>query len=102
MFGRMFISSGLNQPDAIATKGYGDRGSGRRPRVMQLITHLALGGAERVALNLMHGLRDRVDFGLFSSRAMQDDQVGQAMKREVEELGAPLYFGTNLPIKCGG
>jgi glycosyltransferase involved in cell wall biosynthesis len=76
--------------------------SAKRPRVMQVITHLALGGAERVAFNLMRGLRDRFDFALYAANGVEAGEVGQSMKRELEQLNIPLYVGTSVPIKRGG
>lgn len=73
-----------------------------RPRVLQVITHLALGGAERVAFNLIRGLRDRFDFAVYAANGVDAGEVGQSMKRELEEMSVPLYVGTGVPIKRGG
>ncbi|HVT89954.1 MAG TPA: glycosyltransferase [Tepidisphaeraceae bacterium] len=76
--------------------------SSKRPRVLQIITHLALGGAERVAFNLMKGLRDRFDFSLYVANGVDPGPVGQSMQRELQEMSVPLYVGTSVPIKFGG
>jgi glycosyltransferase involved in cell wall biosynthesis len=73
-----------------------------KPRVLQVITHLALGGAERVAFNLMRGLRDRYDFALYAANGVDSGDVGQSMRRELEEMQIPLFVGTSVPIKFGG
>lgn len=73
-----------------------------RPRVLQVITHLALGGAERVAFNLLHGLKDRYDFAVYAANGVDPGPVGQSMKAELEQLGVPLFVGTSVPIKRGG
>jgi glycosyltransferase involved in cell wall biosynthesis len=74
----------------------------QRPRVLQVITHLALGGAERVALNLMRGLREQFEFALFAANGVEHSQIGVAMKAELDEMEIPLFVGTNAPIKFGG
>lgn len=74
----------------------------QRPRVLQVITHLALGGAERVAFNLMRGLRDRFDFAVYAANGVDSGEVGQSMRRELEAMGVPLHVGTSMPIKFGG
>lgn len=71
-------------------------------RVLQVISHLATGGAERVAMNLIAGLRECCEFALFAVCDEQPDRVGQSMKSELEQLSVPLYLGTKLPIKLGG
>lgn len=76
--------------------------SPQRPRVLQVITHLALGGAERVAFNLMRGLRDRFEFALYAANGVDPGDVGQSMKRELQEMNVPLFVGTSVPIKRGG
>jgi len=76
--------------------------SGRRPRVLHFITHLALGGAERVVFHIMDGLRDAYDFGLFAACRVSPDAIGHSMRRDLERLAVPLFLGTNVPIKRGG
>jgi glycosyltransferase involved in cell wall biosynthesis len=74
----------------------------QRPRVLQVITHLALGGAERVAFNLMRGLRDDFDFAVYAANGIDPGEVGQSMKRELEQMQIPIFVGTKVPIKFGG
>lgn len=73
-----------------------------KPRVLQVITHLALGGAERVAFNLMRGLADRYEFAVYAANGVDPGPVGQSMQKELESLGVKLFLGTNVPIKRGG
>ncbi len=73
-----------------------------KAKVLQVITHLALGGAERVAFNLMRGLRDRFDFALYVANGIDPGDVGQSMQRELEQMNVPLFVGTSVPIKFGG
>lgn len=67
-----------------------------------MITHLALGGAERVAFSLMRGLRDRYDFAVYAANGIDPGPVGQSMKRELDEMNVPVHVGTSVPIKRGG
>ncbi len=71
-------------------------------RVLQVITHLALGGAERVAFNLMRGLQDRFDFAVYAANGVDPGPVGQSMQRELADMNVPLFVGTRMPIKFGG
>jgi glycosyltransferase involved in cell wall biosynthesis len=73
-----------------------------KPRVLEVITHLALGGAERICFTLMRELRADFDFGLFAVSGIEDSDVGRGMKREVDELAVPFYTGSKLTIKRGG
>ena len=72
------------------------------PKVLQVITHLALGGAERVAFNLMRGMRDRFHFALYVANGIDPGDVGRSMQRELEQMNVPLFVGTSVPIKFGG
>ncbi len=75
---------------------------GRRPRVLQCITHLGLGGSEQVALSIIRLLRDQVDFGVFTVYGQTGDEVGQAMEAELRALGVPWFRGTKVTMKAGG
>lgn len=77
-------------------------GSSSRPRVLEFITHLALGGAERVAFTLMRGLREHFDFAVFAAGGVAGDEMGRSMRHELEEMGIPLHTGTRVPMKFGG
>lgn len=70
--------------------------------MLQVITRLALGGAERVALDLVHGMRGGFDFAVCAVNGVDPGELGQAMKRELDETGVALYTGTGTPIKFGG
>lgn len=72
------------------------------PRILQVITHLALGGAERVALNLIRGLHGHFDFAVFAVLGVEESEFGHSMLRELEELQVTLNMGTAWPIKYGG
>lgn len=70
--------------------------------MLHFITHLALGGAERIALDLVRGLRDGFDSAIFAVRGVGADAIGSAMRRELEETRTPLFTGTRVPLKWGG
>lgn len=74
----------------------------RRLRILQCITRLGLGGSERVAFMLMHALHREADFGLFTVHDGGEDEVGAAMRRELETLQIPWFRGTTFPLKRGG
>ena len=73
-----------------------------RPRVLQVITHLALGGAENVAAMLQRELRSGFDFGLLAVHGQGGDAVGRALEAETRALAVPLFTGTRVPFKFGG
>lgn len=74
----------------------------RRPRVLHFVTHLALGGAERVVLDLARGLHGEFESAVFAVHGVAHDAVGQSMQAELAELGIPLHTGTCVPMKAGG
>lgn len=74
----------------------------RRPKILQCVTHLALGGAERVALTIVDALCDEFDFELFAVRGTADGAVGQKLAQEVRALNVPLHIGARVPMKYGG
>lgn len=75
----------------------------RRLRVMHVITHLDMGGAETVALGLIGALRDRVDFSLFGVlRQASPSTVGRDMADRLGQWGVPCSFGVGGRFKSGG
>lgn len=74
----------------------------RRPKILQCVTHLALGGAERVALTLVEALRDEFDFEVFAVRGTGDGEVGLALADELVRHRIPLHLGWRVPMKFGG
>jgi glycosyltransferase involved in cell wall biosynthesis len=73
-----------------------------RPRVLQVVTHLALGGAPSVALSLASGLRNEFDFAVCAVNGVIRDGVGEAMQAELAAQRIPLFVGPRLAIKRGG
>jgi glycosyltransferase involved in cell wall biosynthesis len=74
----------------------------RRPRILQVISHLAVGGAERVTVTLMESLRDDFEFALHVTQDKPLDAVGESLAQQIRALGIPLFFGTKLDMKRGG
>jgi glycosyltransferase involved in cell wall biosynthesis len=74
----------------------------KRLRVMQVITHLDLGGAERVAFTLMKGLLGSHEFELFAVLGIRPSEVGASLYAEAQAMGLRLFTGTRVPVKYGG
>jgi glycosyltransferase involved in cell wall biosynthesis len=66
------------------------------------VSHLALGGAERITLTLMEALRHDFEFALHVTRDTPPDTVGESLIRRARALGIPVFFGTRLGMKRGG
>ncbi len=74
----------------------------RRLRVLQCITRLGLGGAERVAFSIIRALRAEIDFAVFTVHGSDGAAVGLALERELAAAGVPWFRGTRVPMKAGG
>ena len=74
----------------------------RRPRILQCVSHLALGGAERVAMTLIDGLRHEFDFEVFAVRGISDGKIGRTLARDLEQQAIPLHVGLRVPMRYGG
>lgn len=73
-----------------------------RRRVLHVVSHLGLGGAERVALTLVDALRAETDFGIYAVRGVGDGELGESLRRDVDRLGVPLFVGPRVPMRYGG
>lgn len=74
-----------------------------RPIVATVISHLAVGGAENVAITLAEALHEQVDFRFFVVlRSREKTEVGREMSARLSALNIPVAFGTALPFKRGG
>ncbi len=71
-------------------------------RVLQVITHLDLGGAESVAISLAEELRDRIEPSVFAVMRAGDGPVSRSMVTRLDAIGAIRHEGTALPFKRGG
>lgn len=76
--------------------------TGHRPSILQVISHLDLGGAEEVAITIAEQLRHTHDFHIFAVLGVKDTAVGRAMKQRLDHIGVPVHSGTSLPLKRGG
>ena len=74
----------------------------RRPKILQCVSHLALGGAERVALTLAEALRDEFDTEVFAVRGLSDGELGRTLAKNLSQLGIPLHVGLRVPMRFGG
>ena len=74
----------------------------RRPRILQVVSYLTLGGAERVALTITRALRDEFDFSVHAVRGIQRKTMGAPLAQEVHAMGIPLSLGANVPMRFGG
>lgn len=73
-----------------------------RLRVLHVVSHLGLGGAERVAVTLIDALRAELDFGLYAVRGVGHDAIGESLRDEIQRLGVPLFLGPRVPMRYGG
>lgn len=73
-----------------------------RPVVLHVVTHLGLGGAERVCVQIIRGLRESSSFGVYAANGIKDDAFGPGLRKEIEELRIPLHLGPQLAIRRGG
>jgi len=93
------------QQGGEATVGHADPGQGgaRRLRVLQVITHLDMGGAEGIAMGLIEALRPTIDFSLFAvMRQAEPGAVGRDMAARLDRWGMPVRFGVGGRFKSGG
>ncbi len=75
----------------------------QRLRVLQVVTHLDMGGAETVALGLIDALRDPIEFSLFAVlRQSSPSAIGQDMADRLQRWGVPCRFGVGGRFKSGG
>lgn len=73
-----------------------------RSRILHCVSHLALGGAERVAVTLMESLHADYEFSVHAVRGLADGEVGASLKQRLDELNIPLVIGPRIPMRFGG
>lgn len=77
--------------------------AGRRLRVLHVVTHLDMGGAEGVAMGLIDTLRPDIDFALFAVlRDAELNAVGRDLAARLERWRVPYAFGVGGGFKSGG
>ncbi|MBB5375935.1 glycosyltransferase involved in cell wall biosynthesis [Deinococcus metalli] len=74
----------------------------RKLSVLQIITHLELGGAEEVAISLAEALHEEVDFTFFIVQGGDRSEIGRDFYLRLQALRIPVYLGTVVPMKMGG
>lgn len=74
----------------------------QRIKVLHVVSHFALGGAERIALTLSRTLQDEFAFSVFAVRGKIDDGVGQNMMDQLRAMEVPLFEGPRVPMRFGG
>jgi glycosyltransferase involved in cell wall biosynthesis len=91
-------------PQGDATRDATANATGaRRVRVMQVITHLDLGGAESVTMQLIESLHTDIDFSVFAVlRAPELNGIGRDMLDRLRGWGVPVTFGVGGKFKSGG
>lgn len=72
------------------------------PRILQVVTHLDMGGAENVAISLTEVLADDFNFSFFAVGGVADNPIGQEMARRLERIHVQVHSGTSLGLKRGG
>lgn len=75
---------------------------GRKPKLLQVVHHLDLGGSEEVAISLSEHLHEQYEIQFFAVRGVEDTPVGHAMKARLDRLGIPVHSGTRRVLKKGG
>lgn len=74
-----------------------------RPHVLHIITHLDMGGAEGVAMQLIGTLRQAMDFSLFAVlQSATPGRIGQEMAAALAGWRVPVGFGVRGRFKSGG
>ena len=70
--------------------------------MLQVITHLGLGGAEAIAIDICRGLHPTQVAGLFCVRSGIHDAVGAEWRDQLQADGMRVFMGSPLPAKRGG
>lgn len=66
------------------------------------VSHLALGGAERIAATVATSLAGEIDFTVCAVRGVADGSVGESLRRELLAHGVKLHCGPRVPMRFGG
>ncbi|WP_404420595.1 glycosyltransferase family 4 protein [Nibricoccus sp. IMCC34717] len=73
-----------------------------RPRILQCVSHLDLGGAEQVAWSLASGLSTDFAFGFHAVRGVAQNVFGADLAARIQGAGLPLTKGPRVPMRRGG
>lgn len=76
--------------------------NGKVLRVLHVISHYELGGAEKCTFELARLFDGRVEMGVAAVLGDDSSAVGQSMTREAKRKGIAVFNGVRLPWKLGG
>jgi Glycosyltransferase len=79
-----------------------DKSSRSRPKILHVVSHLALGGAERVAVAVATSPGEIFDFAICAIRGIGDGPVGVSLRDEILAHRLPLHLGPRIPMRFGG
>lgn len=70
-------------------------------KVIHVISHLDLGGAEEVAITLTEALSSQLEHVMFAVLTAEDTPVGETYAARLAAVGVPTITGTHLAMKSG-
>src|SRR3954452_11366448 len=73
-----------------------------KPRILHVVTHLSLGGAEKVSFEIMTALSDEFSFAVFASGGTKRDAVAQRLRHLCDQSNIRVYEGSGVKSKNGG
>lgn len=76
--------------------------NGRVLRILHVISHYELGGAEKCTFELSRLFDGRVEMGIAAVLGNDSSAVGQNMTQEAKRKGIAVFNGVRLPWKLGG
>lgn len=71
-------------------------------RILQVITHYELGGAEKCAFEITQLIGGFYEMGIVAVLGDDSSVVGKGLTQEAREIGVRIYNGINFPWKFGG
>lgn len=89
--------------DPYSDVRYTEADTAKSLRVLHIITHLDIGGAENMAMTLIEALGDDVDFSVFAVlRRAVPNAIGHDMADRLARHGVTCRFGVGGRFKSGG
>ena len=71
-------------------------------RILQVISHFELGGAEKCTFELLRLLDSRAEMGVAAVLGDDSSEMGRDLTRAAREKGVAIFNGVGLPWKKGG
>ena len=71
-------------------------------KILHVISHFELGGAEKCTFELSHLFNSRVDMGIAAVLGDDSSDVGKNLTNTAREDGVSIFNGVSLPWKFGG